>query len=220
MRIRAQQLLRIGILAAMLSAPPAWGLAIQFTIDTTGLSGTSAQLAFDLIDGGAPSNSVSVDSFSTDGILGNVATIGGVTGTLPGNIIITDTSFFNEYLQDITLGSQISFILNDTANAPGISSFPDGFSFFLLDPLNGLPLASTTDPTGADSLFLINIGTSNGLEIYSGQGFSVTTNILNAVPEPNSLVLAITALTLINASTLKSLKKGSSFSSEISSKGA
>ena len=41
------------------------------TVDTSTLAGTSAQIAFDFIDGGPPSNTVTISGFTTDGTLGN-----------------------------------------------------------------------------------------------------------------------------------------------------
>src|SRR5690348_5894551 len=82
-----------------------WAVPIQFSIDTSSLSGTSAQLAFDFIDGGPPPNTASVSGFATDGTLGAVSTVGGVVGTLPNTVTLTDSAFFNEYLQALILGS-------------------------------------------------------------------------------------------------------------------
>jgi hypothetical protein len=141
----------------------------QVTIDTTALSGAAAQLAFDFVDGGSPANTVVISGFTTDGTLGLSSTVGGVVGTLPGSLSLTDTAFFNEYLTDITLGTSISFVFTPTQNAPDPGSLPDAFSMFLLDPTTGLSLFGTTDPTLADALFQFDIdGTAAGaLSAYS-----------------------------------------------------
>lgn len=172
---------------------------IGITIDTSALSGTASQLAFDLIDGGPPENTIIISNFSTDGTLGTASTIGDVTGALPGTLSLSDSSFFNEYLQDLMIGSHISFVIEDSGNAPDFTSFPDGFSVFLLDPSTGLPLSSTSDPTGADSLFLLNIGISSGLEIFQADNVSVTAT---TVPEPNSLLLVIAGLAIVGTCLL------------------
>jgi hypothetical protein len=169
-------------------------------VDTSGLSGTSAQLAFDFIDGGPPSNdnTVTLSNFLTDGTLGAVSPSGGVAGTLPGTVTLTDPTFFNEYLADITVGTDFSFQLDASINGPGLGSSPDAFSITVLDPTTGLPLFNTTDPTGADTLLVLNIdGSANGaLSLYAAPGnqAQVTATLLSPVPEPNTLLLMISGV--------------------------
>ncbi|MEP7162697.1 MAG: hypothetical protein ABI747_02940, partial [Candidatus Moraniibacteriota bacterium] len=91
-------------LASFLVVPVAYATPIQITVDTSSFAGTSAALALDLIDGGSPANSVTVSGFSTTGTLGLNSSIGDVTGAFPGSVTLSDTSFFNEYLQNLTLG--------------------------------------------------------------------------------------------------------------------
>ena len=168
---------------------------ITISVDTSAISGTSAQLAFDFIDGGTPSNTITVSSFTTDGTLGSPTLTGGASGLLPGTVTLTDSSFFSEYLTNITLGTQFSFTFGATSNGPDATSLPDAFSLFLLDPITGLPLFSTTDPTGSGALFVLNIdGTSGGaLDVYSAPGgeavITVTPITTTPVPEPSSLLL-------------------------------
>lgn len=182
-------------LVTVFSAPVAHASPIQITVNTSSLAGTSAALAFDLIDGGLPANAVTISGFTTDGTLGISSTTGDVTGSFPGSVILSDTSFFNEYLQSITLGDSLSFIFDTTGSTADPASFPDAFSPFLLDPLTGLSLVTTSDPTGADTLLLFNIGEANPLTIYTAQGVTVSTG-RNLVPEPRTLVLVVTALAL------------------------
>ena len=175
---------------------PASAQSTRFTIDTGSLAGTPAAIAFDLIDGGPPSNSVILSGFASDGILGSATSSGSVTGTLPGALTFSDTAFFSEYLQDITLGSQLSFVLNASANAPGAGSFPDSFSVFLLDA-TGLSLP-TSDPSGAGALFSMAIGDGSAPALYSGQGFSVSAQpFTTAVPEPASIALLLAGLAFV-----------------------
>jgi hypothetical protein len=75
------------------------------------------------------------------------------------------------------------------------SSTPDSFSFFLLDDsLFPLPLFATTDPTGADALFIVDIdGTSGGnLQIFD----SINTGVTWTVTPPTAVPLPSTALLL------------------------
>jgi hypothetical protein len=116
------------------------------SIDTSALAGQNGTLAFDLLGGDAAvaNNTATVGSLATNGTLSDSA-----------GFALVDAGFFNEVLRDITFGTTLSFTLQLTENntPPGL----DQFSFFLLDSATLLPLGSTTDPTGADALFAIDI---------------------------------------------------------------
>lgn len=165
----------------------------QVFVDTSALAGTSGQLALDFLDGGLPANGVSISAFSTTGTLGTTSSIGDVTGALPGTVTLADADFFNEQLADITLGTSISFIFTPTANAPLVGSLPDSLSVFLLDPLSGLSLFATSDPTGADALFRFDIdgAASGALSVFAAGGQEVVVRVTpqQAVPEPSTALL-------------------------------
>jgi hypothetical protein len=186
---------------------PASATLIDISIDTTSLAGTPAVLAFDLLQGDSVTNSVTIRNFASDGVLGGAAGSGGpVTGTLPGEVSIADSEFFNELLQEITLASTISFRLSITENFLGPT--PSGFSFFMLDPLTLLPLFETSDPTGAHALFAFDItGTPSGqISVFSptgGAGAVLTATLATddpttppptPVPAPSTLLLLAAAL--------------------------
>ncbi|HTP45430.1 MAG TPA: NF038129 family PEP-CTERM protein [Casimicrobiaceae bacterium] len=167
---------------------------IQVTVNTSSLSGSIANLAFDLLDGGPPPNSVTISSFASDGTLGSTILLTGeVTGTLPGSVTIGDSGVFNEYLQDTTLGSSLTFTFDTTGNTAAPGSSPDGFSFFLLDPETGASLISpTADPTGNDALFLYAIGEPDPLQIYTD--VVQATEVPSGAPEPGALALVMAGL--------------------------
>jgi hypothetical protein len=132
--------------------------AFPVAINTSAHSGKAATLAFDLIDGdGIANTTVTISSFSTDGTLGSASSVGGVSGSLPGVVTLSDSAFFNELLQAITLGSTVSWDLSIATSAANANP-PDAFSFFLLEADGVTPLFKTTDPTGADALLVIDIG--------------------------------------------------------------
>jgi hypothetical protein len=178
--------------SAIFTLNPAAAISYKVNLDTSGFSGTLAQLAFDFIDGGAPSNAVVVTGFTSDGTLGAVFTTGDVTGTLPGTVTLSDGSLFNEYLTDITLGSFLSYSLEPTGNTPESGSVPDALSLFLLDPGTGLSLIATGDPTGADSLLRVDIdGSAAGaVSVYS----TLATVTSSQVPAPGTVPLAVAGL--------------------------
>lgn len=198
----------LGLVATLLFAGAAGAAVIQITVDTSSVNGASGWVVFDLIDGsdGPGTSSVAITGFTPAGGLGStiVATVG-ATGTLP-TVTLNDAEFFNEYLQDITLGDSISFTF-ETSGALGAPT-PDGFSFLLLARCDATPTAPTvandciefesllptSDPTGAGALFLFNIG--GGFEGGQPYAESVTPT---ALPEPGSLALAVAALFALGA---------------------
>jgi hypothetical protein len=190
----------VGLSCLLLSASsPAGAVPIDVIVDTTLLSGTPATLAFDLLDGDPASNTATISDFSTDGALGTSSTSGGpVSGALPGTVTIADGSFFNEYLQDITLGSMLSFRVDLTSFSTG-SPIPDSFSFFILDA-SLLPLFPTSDPTGADALFVVDIDGSPTGAIASFEATdsppSATWLVAPATPVPAPTTLSLLAIGL------------------------
>ena len=173
---------------------------IDVTVDTTALTGQTGSLAFDLINGGyAFTNISTISSFSTDGMLGTVAsTSGDVTGILPAQAILdTASALFNELNQNITFGTQFSFTLNVTSNGPSIGNTPDAFTLFLLNS-SGNPIPNTNDPTGSNALFLFNIdGTSSGkLDIYTSTDASISWTVTPA-NDPSTPGIAIPTPTVL-----------------------
>lgn len=142
---------------------------LSATIDTSSIANTDALITFDFIPGGSPViNTVSIFNFLTDGTMssGTAILTGDAAGDLISSATLQNTSFFNEIMQPISLGNSITF--NVTLSQEFSGSIPDALSVFLLDA-SYMPLFHTTDPTGADSLFLLSIdGTATGnLDIYA-----------------------------------------------------
>ncbi len=166
-------------------------------INTTPWAGTNGTLAFDLIGGDAAvaNNTAVIDTFATNGSLSSLATI-----------TISDAAFFNEELRNITFGTALSFNFKLTENHTGPGF--DQFSFFLLDPVTFLPLGPTSDPTGADALFAIDItGRSGGdasifKSLVVGSSLSVTQVPATSVPDTGTtlqlLAFSCAALALVH----------------------
>jgi len=168
------------------------------SIDTSSLEGTNSTLAFDFIDGGSPSNSIVVSHFPTDSSFGASSSIGSVSGTLGSTATLTDGSFFNELQQPVTLGTSLSFRLLASANAPLYGSLPDTFSFFILNPTATESLVTTTDPTGANSLFAVQIGaTGNAVGVYGALAPSLLPVRVSPVPEPSTTMFLLFGIAAI-----------------------
>lgn len=182
----------------------------DIAIDTRPLAGMNAQLAFDLTRGDGATNSISILGFTTDATVGAATSMGGpAIGGLPGATTLGDGEFFNELLQDLTLGDSISFRLSLTENFAGPT--PAEFSLFMLDPATGLPLFSTSDPTGADALFALDItGAAFGqYEVFNSVGSGPAATLSATpfttppppapVPEPSSFLLFGTGVAALAA---------------------
>jgi hypothetical protein len=159
----------------------------QVELDTPGLTGQSAALAFDLVGGDSQSgnNFAEATAFGTDGML-----------TDPSRVFVSESAFFNEVVRNLTLGSFLKFDLNLSQNhvPPGL----DEFSLFLLDSSHAAPVVSTSDPTGADALLTVDIdGTSGGkLTVFSPTtpGVSLTVESIAPVADGGGIELAVLAL--------------------------
>lgn len=184
------------MLVVLALANPVSATPFLVTVDTSLLAGIDVDMAFDLVDGGTPANTVTLSNFATDGTVGGSSSTGAVSGSFPGVVTIGDTSFFNEYLQNVTLGTTFSFILSSTNQAEDAGSFPDGFSLFVLDHATGLPIDATTDPTGAGALMLWSLGAASP-ELYASDGMSIAIGPVqppNGVPEPSTFPLMFIGL--------------------------
>jgi|SRR5690348_192693 len=165
---------------------------IDVTIDSTSLSGQPAVLAFDFIDGGPPANTVTLSALTSNGTLDSTSSTGNVSGSGPWIFSDAGPSFFNELQVKFNpMGTSLSFSFTTTDNASSAGSLPDAFSLYVLDSSGALPLITTDDPTGADALFLFNLGAARehgGPFTPNEAGFSITAT---PVPEPGSAALVL-----------------------------
>jgi hypothetical protein len=170
--------------------------AFNVTIDTTPINLDSGFLALDFI-GGTPvaGNVVDISHFSSDATLGSVTLTGAASGNLVnGTGKLDDSQFFNELLQGVTFGRTVSFSLSFTTNVVS-GGTPDNFAFYLLDATEN-PYA-TDDPSGADSLFDININASTlSPSVYTSNfaTVSITPTSTTTTPEPATLWLLLPAV--------------------------
>ena len=182
-------ILQATLLAILASTLAMAATVYNVTIDTTPLSTTQGYLAFDFLQG-APieDNSVTIFNFSTNATLGALTPTGDATGTIsPGPGTLDDiNNFFNEFLQEVTYGTTLSFNLSLTTNG---ASTPDNFSFYLLNS-SQFPIM-TSDPTGDDSLISIDIsGPDLTPNVYTSADATATVTLAGlSTPEPSSFWL-------------------------------
>jgi hypothetical protein len=170
---------------------------VQVTVDTSALSGTPANLSWDLTDGDLGASTIAIiTGFSTNGSFdaGQATSDGGVSGSLPGPVTITDTAFFNSLRQPVTLGTSVSFTLDMTTAASG-QDVPDTLAFFLLT--EGLESLVVTDLLGDALLVFEADGTPGGLLATAGDtepSVPVSATRTTAIPAPAALLLLAAAL--------------------------
>lgn len=119
-----------------------WADVINYDIsmDTAPLIGHPAgpfSLEFQLTDGsgtGDENNTAVLSNFAFGGgaPVGTPSLIGGATGDAGTSITITESSFFNQFIQQFTPGNQLDFHLELTTNLQP-AGVPDEFTFSILD---------------------------------------------------------------------------------------
>lgn len=205
MRVSLLGLRWAGLVALLvIGAGPVAASVFDVTADTSVLSGMPGFLVFDFIDGGPPDNAVTLGPLTSDGTQGAASIIGNVTGTGPWKFSDAGPSAFNELQVPFNpIGTSLSFSFTTTDNPADPGSSPDAFSFFILGTDLVTSLVTTSDPTGADSIFLYNIGQgAQGLSVYTvnESGFSIEVTPGSApAPEPGSLALLVAGVVALFA---------------------
>lgn len=209
-KARCRSLTRLAAVAGVLAAASPHLGATTYTsvVISPGFSGP-VTLAFDYIDGGPPDNTVVLNALGGNWVPASAAptdfpqgSICGADSACPPPWTFTESAPPNSFYElDVpfdAIGTTLIFSFTTTDNAPDAASFPDSFSFFLLDPDTGLPLFPTSDPVvGEDALFLLSIGGSGpcgeSLCVYPPdptiEGFRIDVAPVTAAPEPGTLAL-------------------------------
>jgi hypothetical protein len=193
----------IGLAAFLLLGGGARATTYDAVIISSGLSGP-ATLAFDYNDGGPPDNTVVLNAPVGDwgpvpapSDLPPLSICADATCSAPWTFTesVPMNCCYELQLPFSAIGTTLSFSFTTTDNAPEGGSFPDSFSFFMLDPDTGLPLFPTSDPSAA--LFLVSIQgigpCGEGLCVYPPDpailGFSMIVMPVTPAPEPGTLAL-------------------------------
>lgn len=156
-------------------------LSLHVDVNTSALAaaGTPPKpFAIDFqLNGGSPNgNSVTINHFTFGG--GSATALpaatfasGLGTGDLASTVVLTDNAGnpFSEFYQGFNPGTAFGFDVSFSLNVN--SPIPDQFTFAILD--NNLLNLASTDPSGADSLFRLNIVNSKlSLNPYQAYGLS------------------------------------------------
>jgi hypothetical protein len=193
---------RLALVAALLLASSAVAGPISIVVDTTSFAGTAVDLAFDLT--ASTENTVTLDPISSDiSEFDSITISGNASGSLPNPPKVTlggsPSTFFNEYLQTVTLGSFLAFTFETSAQvASGSPPTPDTFAFFIYESGLFIPIVDTGGPGGALLTFDFGIEVPV-LTLFSSDTLPVRESIVTNVVEPGALALVIAALLALTA---------------------
>jgi hypothetical protein len=207
------------VCAAFLTAD---AVTYDVTVDTSSLSTTTGSLDFNFNPGPLTTQSASLQilNFASDGTLENCATnvqgycpTGDVSGTLPGTLTFDNGTAFNDYFDDFTFGSTISFdvsLYGPALTAPDMVSMSGStFAFSIFsDPAGTVPaltsdstygIAFTVDVNLDGSTTVTNNSSQTTVSPESGSGppsGGSGGSPPSAVPEPGSMLLILTMLAM------------------------
>jgi hypothetical protein len=182
---------------------------VDVTVDVSQLAAHYSPpfgVEFTLTDGsgaGDLNNTVTLSGFTfgTGGMAGPAPpspAIGGAAGTLSTAVVLTEPSPINDFVQQFTPGTLLTFKVIATTNIDG-SGTPDSFSFLVLQNLDTASGTGdkipTRDPSGADTFLTIDLsGPGSTFRSFDSKTGDVSIRVVQegspVVPEPTTLATA------------------------------
>jgi hypothetical protein len=202
--MRTRLLISLVLGAAFASASP---IVYNVTVDTSSITGTEGALDFNFNPGPLVTQSASLQilDFTSDGMLAGACpcAMGDVTGQLPGTLTFDNGVFFNDYFDDFTFGTTISFevsLYGAALSSPdGVSTSGSAFAFSMFSD-QGLTPALTADTNdGFAFTAQVNLDGTTTVTNFSSQTAVTQQGGGSSVPEPASLALSAVALIWVGA---------------------
>ena len=172
-------------------------ITYNVTVDTSSISGTSGSLDFQFNPGPLTTQAASLQilEFSSDGSLaGSPALTGDVGGALPGTLTFDNGTQFNDYFDDFTFGSTLSFqvsLYGPALSSPdGVSTSGSDFAFSMFsDPPGTIPTLTTDTVDGFAGTINVNLDGTTTVTDPSIQTIIASSTV---IPEPSNLLLMAT----------------------------
>jgi hypothetical protein len=177
-------------------------ITYNVTIDTSSITGTAGSLDFNFNPGPLVTQfaQLQILNFTSDGALAGACpcTTGDVTGQLPSTLSFDNGTPFNDYFDDFTYGTTISFALSlygPALDSPdGVSTSGSTFAFSMFSDAAGTMPVLTNDTTDGFAFTVdVNLDGSTTVTNYSAQTGVVGAGS-SSVPEPGTLALSVTGL--------------------------
>jgi PEP-CTERM motif len=182
-------------------------ITYDVTVNTSSISGTVGSLDFNFNPGPPVTQfaQLQILSFTSDGSLAEACPcgIGDVGGQLPATLTFDNGSGLNDYFDNFTYGSTISFdvsLYGPALSAPdGVSTSGSTFAFSMFSDLAGTVPALTSNTTFGYA-FTIDVNLDGSTTVTN---FSPQTNVAaqsgggtpsGSVPEPGSFLMVLVAL--------------------------
>ncbi len=192
------------LLSGLVSVGRSGELFVPFSVDTSSISGTtgSIDLQFDPGSLVTQAANMTIVNFASNGsLVPGPQLTGDVSGALPGSLNFTNGTPYNDYFQDFTFGSTLSFevVLSGPAvSAPnGTATSGSEFTLSMFSDEAGTIPALTSDTTDGFAT-IVNLGLNGSATITN---YSSQTNAGPvSTPEPNSFTLLLAAFIMIGGS--------------------
>ena len=197
--------LRIVLFGALFSciagSASADAVTYDVTVDTSSITGTAGSLDFNFNPGPlvvTQAASLQILNFSSDGSpTGSPTLTGDVAGALPGTLTFDNGTGFNDYFQDFTFGTTISFdvsLYGPALTAPDeVSTSGSTFVFSMFSDAAGTNPALTTDTTDGFA-FTVDVNLDGTTTVDNFSTDTIVQRVSSVVPEPNSFALLGTML--------------------------
>lgn len=175
------------------------------TVTTSSISGTAGSLDFNFNPGLLLTQTASLQllNFTSDGTLAGACPCGtgDVSGQLPATVTFDNSTSFNDYFDDFTFGSTLSFgvsLYGPALSGPdGISTSGSTFAFSMFSDAAGTIPALTTDTTDGFAFTVdVNLDGATTVTNFSSQT-TVAPAATSTTPEPGSSALLITGISVL-----------------------
>ena len=202
--MRLHQILFVALFSVFVTAASGASITYNVTVDTSSITGATGSLDFNFNPGPLLTQAASLQilNFASDGTLAGACPcgIGDVSGQLPATLTFDNTSAFNDYFDDFTFGTTISFDVN--LYGPALSS-PDKvstsgstFAFSMFSDAEGTTPVLTTDTTNGFAITIdVNLDGTTTLSNFSPQ--TEVSATASEVPETGSVGLTMTGVLLL-----------------------